>query len=123
MGAATREKYMGSRKNLLTDEMIGAVAAKFRLLGEPARLKLLHRLEGGECAVNELAVAIGSSQPNASRHLNALFDGGLLNRRRDGSNIYYSIADPIVIKLCATVCDSIRTGIRDKLKALDHKNR
>lgn len=110
---------MASKKFALTAEMIDAVSARFRLLGEPARLRLLQQLEGGgEATVNELATAVGSSQPNVSRHLNAMYEGGLLSRRRDGSNIYYSIGDPMVFELCAIVCNSVRAKAQGRLKAL-----
>jgi DNA-binding transcriptional ArsR family regulator len=114
---------MGSTKIALTDEMIEAVSAKFRLLGEPARLRLLQSLEAGECNVNELAAALGSSQPNVSRHLAALFEGGLVTRRREGNAIHYSIADPLVFELCALVCKNVRMEVREKWKTLDGRSR
>jgi DNA-binding transcriptional ArsR family regulator len=91
--------------------MIEHVARRFRLLGEPMRLRILQVLESGERSVNELVSALHTSQPNVSRHLNAMYDGGLLDRRRDGTNIYYSIADPMVLRLCVLVCESHPPGI------------
>ena len=103
----------------LTGEMLELVAQRFRLLGEPVRLRLLQALESGERNVNELVDALNGNQPNISRHLNALFDGGLLARRRDGNSIYYSIADPVVLKLCELVCSSAREQARVRLIALE----
>ena len=90
----------------LSDRMIEQVARRFRLLGEPMRLRILQVLESGEHTVNELVAALRTSQPNVSRHLHAMYDGGLLARRRVGTSVYYSIADPVVLRLCALVCET-----------------
>jgi ArsR family transcriptional regulator len=62
--------------------------------------------------------ALGASQPNISKHLQALCQGGLISRRRKGLNIYYSIADPRVLKLCQLVCRSAEEHTRSQLKEL-----
>jgi len=102
----------------LTDEMIDAVARRFRLLGEPARLRLLQLLETGEHTVNELAEKLHGNQTNVSRHLTAMHEAGILKRRPDGTSVYYSIADPVVFQLCALVCQSTEEQIRIQLGAL-----
>src|SRR5579863_10269922 len=100
-------QLMRAPKSLpLTDDMLELVARRFRLLGEPVRLRLLERLESGERTVNELASDLQGNQANISRHLSALFDGGLLSRRREGNNVYYAIGDPVVFELCDLVCTS-----------------
>jgi DNA-binding transcriptional ArsR family regulator len=97
--------------------MVDAVARRFRLLGEPVRLRLLQLLESGELTVNELAGKLEGNQANISRHLTALHDGGLLKRRPDGTSVYYSIADPVVFQLCELVCKSTREQMRTQLGA------
>lgn len=109
---------MTVRPQLLTDEMVEEVARRFRLLGEPVRLRLLQQLEFGARTVNQLADEMQGNQANISRHLTAMFEAGLLDRRREGNSVYYSIADPVVFKLCALVCDSAREQMRIKLSAL-----
>jgi DNA-binding transcriptional ArsR family regulator len=47
-----------------------------------------HTLEPFELSVNTLTEALQGNQPNISRHLATLFEGGLLHRRRDGNLIY-----------------------------------
>lgn len=93
-------------KLVLNEGLIDLAAQRFRLLGEPMRLRILQVLESGEHSVTELTNAVGSNQPNISRHLQALYDGGIVKRRRDGNTIYYSIADPVVFQLCDLVCKS-----------------
>lgn len=84
--------------------MLALVAKRFRLLGEPFRLRLLQQLESGEKSVNELVEALDGNQPNVSKHLALLHDAGLVGRRRDGTTVLYCINDPVVFKLCALVC-------------------
>ena len=91
---------------VLSEKMTELVAQRFRLLGEPMRLRILQTLESGEKSVNDIVAALETSQPNVSKHLQALCQGGLLSRRREGLNAYYRIADPMVFRLCDLVCRS-----------------
>jgi DNA-binding transcriptional ArsR family regulator len=93
------------------DPLIDAIALRFRLLGEPLRLKLLAALAGGERSVNELVEITGAGQPNVSKHLGALAQGGLVGRRKSGSTALYSIADPFVLRLCDVVCTGIQESV------------
>jgi DNA-binding transcriptional ArsR family regulator len=97
----------------LPPQALELIAARFRALGEPIRLRILQTLERGECSVSALALAVGSTQPNISKHLRVLQDVGLVGRRQQGSTVLCSIADPMVFDLCAMVC----SGIRDRLQA------
>lgn len=56
--------------------------------------------------VNQIVDALKGNQPNISKHLQILFDAGLVARERSGNNVLYSIADPVVFKLCELVCRS-----------------
>jgi DNA-binding transcriptional ArsR family regulator len=87
--------------------MVALVAQRFRLLGEPIRLRILQAIEPGELPVGEIVERTGSTQPNVSKHLQALASGGLVARRRDGNRILYSIADPVIFDLCALVCRGV----------------
>jgi DNA-binding transcriptional ArsR family regulator len=102
----------------ISDAMIERVARRFRALGEPQRLRILQALENGARTVGEVVTELKGNQPNISRHLQALYDAGLLRRRREGNNIYYSIADPVVHELCALVCDSAHREAAAGLAAL-----
>ena len=102
----------------LSDEMIDLVARRFRMLGEPQRLRILQVLEAGERTVGDIVEVLGCSQSNVSKHLQALFDAGLVDRRREGNSIYYAIADPVIFKLCALVCRSAAEDARERLGSL-----
>jgi len=88
-------------------ELIPQVAARFRALGDEGRLAILSLLQRGERSVNELAEAIGRSQPNISQHLASLAAAGLVESRRDGQHAFYRIADPTVVRICEAVCDGL----------------
>ena len=95
---------------LLPDEALELVATRFRVLGEPVRLKLLQLVCEGEMSVTELVEASGAGQANVSKHLGILLEAGLVARRKEGLNVFYRIADESVIELCEIVCRSL--GVR-----------
>ncbi len=79
---------------LFPEALTERIAQRFRLLGEPARLRLLGVLfEQGEMNVQELVEATGIHQANASKHLKAMAQDGLLYRSKNGLHVYYSIRD------------------------------
>lgn len=86
--------------------MIDVVARRFRTLGEPYRLRLLQALGPGEMSVGEIVAALGGNQPNVSKHLQILHDAGLVDRRPEGTKIFYSVSDAMVSKMCGLVCRS-----------------
>ena len=104
---------------MLTEAMTEVVARRFRALGEPTRLRILQSLEDGEKPVSDIVEILEASQPNISKHLKALCQEGLVNRRREGLNICYSIADPMVFKLCELICRDATERARAQLAELD----
>lgn len=101
----------------LPDPLIELVAQRFRVLGEPARIKLLDALRSGPASVGELAGRVGLSQQNASKHLGVLYAAGLVERTRAGNSAQYAITDPSVFTLCELVCDALRDRF-DALQAV-----
>ena len=91
----------------LSPEALERVAAMFSLFSEPVRLAILQELQLGERCVNDLVALLGLSQAHVSRQLSILHDGGLLARERKGTQVFYSIADPIVFSLCEEVCGKL----------------
>lgn len=102
----------------LAPAALGLVAARFKLLGEPARLALLNSLMSREQNVNELVDSTGLSQANVSKHLAQLADAGYVNRRKDGLFTVYSIADDSVFQLCDLMCSSIARKLGQDLQAI-----
>ncbi|HYO42733.1 MAG TPA: metalloregulator ArsR/SmtB family transcription factor [Candidatus Limnocylindrales bacterium] len=81
-----------------TDEDRNRFAAVARALGDPKRLCVLESLAGGEASVGELATRVSCQVPNMSQHLAVLRSAGLVAARRDGSTVYYRLADPKVLE-------------------------
>jgi DNA-binding transcriptional ArsR family regulator len=100
------------------DPLLELIAARFQLLSEPVRLKILAVLATGERSVGELVTFTGTGQPNVSKHLAALAQGGLIKRRKVGTSIYYAVADPVVFTLCDVVCASVQQRITEEAQAL-----
>ncbi len=67
--------------------------AGLRAAAEPTRLRLLVLCAEGELTVGELTEILGQSQPRVSRHLKLLCDAGLLDRFREGSRVFYRLAE------------------------------
>jgi DNA-binding transcriptional ArsR family regulator len=91
----------------LPDELVELIAQRFRVLGEPTRIKLLDRLRTGEASVLELTARIGTTEQNVSKHLGVLHRAGIVSRRKQGNFSYYSIADEAVFVLCEHVCGAL----------------
>ncbi|HEX8262583.1 MAG TPA: metalloregulator ArsR/SmtB family transcription factor [Allosphingosinicella sp.] len=66
----------------------------FRSLADPTRLRILALLRAMELSVGELAQVLGQSQPRVSRHVRILIEAGLAERRKEGSWVFLSLADP-----------------------------
>ncbi len=96
-----------NERQMMSLEALQLVAARFKVLSDPMRLRILQLLEDGETSVSALADAVESTQPNVSKHLRTMQDAGLLSRRQEGNTVYYSIADPTVFDLCDVVCSSL----------------
>ena len=84
-------------------EVFESVARYFSVLGEPTRLRILHALCQDERCVTDIIQATGLAQANASRHLGLMYQAGMLSRRREGTQIFYKVADPMYVELCRTV--------------------
>jgi len=104
----------------LPQPVVELIARRFRVLGEPTRIRLVERLMQGEATVQELVRATGSSQQNVSKHLGVLLDAGTVGRRKQGTSVYYRIVDGGVFDLCEQVCTSLErqlAGLGDLLAA------
>ena len=73
-------------------------AAVGRALADPKRLCVLECLSAGELSVGDLSIRAGCHVPNMSQHLSVLRSAGLVTSRREGSTVYYRLADPRVLE-------------------------
>ena len=68
------------------------LADRFQALADPTRLRIVALLRLMELSVGELAQVLGQSQPRVSRHLKILADAGVLERRKEGSWVFLTLA-------------------------------
>ncbi len=107
----------------LPEPLVDVIAERFRVIGEPMRIKLLDRLRDGEASVGELAEALGAGQQNVSRHLGVLHAAGIVGRRKDGTRVLYSIGDESIFALCETVCGSLHDTVAELAALLETATR
>ena len=82
-------------------ESIRQASAAMQAMAHPLRLKILCLVGNQELSVLEIVEAVGTSQSNISQHLAVLRDNGLLEARKDGTKVFYRIADPRVVRMIA----------------------
>ncbi|MGN0948141.1 MAG: ArsR/SmtB family transcription factor [Megasphaera sp.] len=83
----------------LSKEYIQPLADVFKVLGDPTRLRILRLLMKGEVCVRDIAENLGMGQSAVSHQLRILRDARLVQFRRDGKTVYYSLADAHVFTL------------------------
>jgi SAM-dependent methyltransferase len=76
-----------------TETALGTMLAGLRAAAEPTRLRLLALCAASELTVGELTEIVGQSQPRVSRHLKLLGEAGLVDRLREGSHVFYRLAE------------------------------
>lgn len=88
---------------LLSKDQLEQVALRFRLLGEPMRLRILQAVCREPRTVNEIVQAVAATQANVSKHLALLAAAGILTRQKDGQRVFYGMRDQLAMKLCELV--------------------
>ena len=76
------------------NESLLEIERVFLALSDKTRIQLIDLMRDGEVSVNFLCESLGVSQPKVSRHLAYLRNVGMVNTRRDGKWIYYSLSEP-----------------------------
>ena len=79
-------------------------ARVLKALANESRLRIIDRLSRGECSVGELTELIGSDPSTVSKHLALLRAHGIVNDRREGTTVFYTLLTPCVMNFftCAT---------------------
>ena len=96
---------MKARKPAIDPERLrgaaGQAVAALKVLANEDRLLLLCQLSQGEMGVGELEETLQIRQPTLSQQLAVLRNEGVVNTRREGKNIYYSVADAALLEVLA----------------------
>jgi ArsR family transcriptional regulator len=100
---------------MIPDEFLDLMAEKFRMLADPSRLAILRSLMDGERNVSQVVEETGRNQANVSKHLKMLAEAGLVARRKEGLQVFYTIDDPLVGRLCKLVCETIVAEAQEQM--------
>jgi ArsR family transcriptional regulator, lead/cadmium/zinc/bismuth-responsive transcriptional repressor len=98
----------GERRTAHADAASLEGAARiFRAVADPARLRILEYLDGGEMCVTDLAASSGAGLSTVSQQLRVLRSERLVSRRREGKHIFYALADDHIADLVRSVLDHV----------------
>ena len=87
------ERIREVKKSMPTDEQISEMGARFKVISEPSRLKILLVLSDGELCVDHITEAVSGNQSAVSHQLKILKDNKIIKSRRNGKNVLYSVSD------------------------------
>jgi len=82
-----------------------------KTLADVKRLMIIHEIRDGEKSVGQLVSELGVPQANVSQHLAILRERGIVSTRREGTSIYYSLANPKI----GQACDMVQEVLADQL--------
>ncbi len=91
----------------------------FRVLGNPARVRILQLLRDGERSVGALQEALELDSSAVSQHLAALRRQGLVASRREGTSVYYRVSDPRTLQLLELARAIIASTLEQNQALLD----
>ena len=86
-------------RRILGGEELARAAETLKAVSHPARLRIIEILEEGERSVTEIQDCLGITQSLTSQHLSNMRVRGVLKTRKNGNMVYYSIANPDVVKV------------------------
>jgi len=84
-----------------------------KTLANPKRLEIIYALKEGELSAGELVKRLGIPKANVSQHLAILRQRRVVVSRRDGVNIYYSIANPKIVQACALMREMLMEQLKE----------
>jgi len=88
------QRVQAARERIVSADDAAQLAARFQLLADPIRLRMVYALlEAGELSVGDLAAVVGASESGTSHQLRQLRLAGLVRSRKDGRVVYYRVAD------------------------------
>jgi DNA-binding transcriptional ArsR family regulator len=90
---------LGEREVALAVPIHQLKAEFFKTLGHPARIRVLEVLREGERSVGQLVPAVGIEASHLSQQLAVLRRANLVQTRKEGSTVFYSVVDPAVFEL------------------------
>jgi DNA-binding transcriptional ArsR family regulator len=86
-------------------------------VAEPNRIRILQMLERNEATVQELTDDLATTHQNVSKHLGILYQSGIVSRRKDGTKVWYALADFTACQLVEQAARST-TGFVEELASI-----
>ena len=102
------------KQDVIKMEVLKLQAELCKSLSDPKRLQIIQELREGERTVGELTEILGVKQSNTSQHLAVLRRIGIISPRKEGSTVYYKLADPKIAEACDLVHEVIAEQLRNK---------
>jgi DNA-binding transcriptional ArsR family regulator len=97
----------------LSGELAELLARRMQLLADPMRVRILAALEPAEACVQELSDRLEATHQSVSHHLNLLYRDGILARRKEGTTVFYSLADYTACRLLEQASKSVRARLEE----------
>jgi ArsR family transcriptional regulator len=91
----------------------------FKTLGHPARIRVLEVLRDGERPVAELIPEVGIEASHLSQQLGVMRRANLIQARKVGSNVYYSVGDPMLFELLEVAKRIIKASLTETPELLE----
>lgn len=103
-----QERVKRARREALPESDLDRLALRFKVLGDPTRMKIVAALAGGEMCVCDLAAYLGLSESAISHQLRRLREQGLVKPRREGQVLYYNLEEGHVADLFRIGLEHVR---------------
>lgn len=91
-----------------------------KFMANPKRIEILFLLGEQELCVEELAEKMGIKVPNVSQHLSIMREKGVVENRREGTKIYYKIANPKTLEACLIMRDAMIEQMKKDLNTINN---
>lgn len=96
-------------------------AEVLRAMAHPTRLAIVDFLKDGEKCVCNIIDYLGEKQSNVSKHLSILRNAGIVDTRKEGLNVYYSLKIPCALNFFCCVDDILSKNLEENRKVLEDK--
>ncbi len=90
-----------------SDQILDEMESVLNIASDFTRLKIMYAISEGEKSVNQIVSEVGASQSLVSHQLKVLRKANLVSTRREGTYVFYSLADDHVIALLNVVYDHV----------------
>jgi len=87
-------------------------------MAHPIRIAIVEVLRNGEVCVCDIAERIDTDRSNVSRHLAVMTHAGILNSRKDGLQVFYSLQTPCVLNFLACATQTLKQNLKQQAKAI-----